>query len=141
MFKLQTCRSKRIFKPRKESNDIQEKHTLAIRTSPFRVSGTTLFPSKNILPARNSSIISCQMPIGISSKEKQRDQTIENREREKINNTDTLTLPSQISPTNLVHDWISVWQTQTYVWVNPSREMNWLKHTFESFQTQIRTHY
>lgn len=34
--------------------------TLAMRTSPFRVSGTTLVPCKDILPARNSSMISCQ---------------------------------------------------------------------------------
>lgn len=33
-----------------------------MRTSPFRLSGTTLFPSRFILPARNSSILpSCEI--------------------------------------------------------------------------------
>jgi len=44
----------------KNETNIEAKHTLAIRTSPLRVSGTTLFPWRDILPARNSSRVSCQ---------------------------------------------------------------------------------
>lgn len=60
-FKTYQCSNQQIQKDIQSMETIFKwKHTLAIRTSPFRVSGTTLFPSRNILPARNSSIISCQ---------------------------------------------------------------------------------